>query len=794
MPSKPSTVLATGLPIGPEKPVAVIAAVGLAASTGSGERRAGSGGRPGSRLGLRLGLRFTLLIALLPLLALPWIGLRFVERMAEMSRDAQAETQQAAVRSLAASLHERQELFGLGDPAQLPQGMQAIVPYAHAGGDTAAGAAIAGAVDWSAAPRLTLPVQIEGGAPPQTLRVRMALAVKSGPGPSAAHLLLVEADDERLVLPGDIDTSGRGPVVQPGDQLTVQVGDETQWLEAIGAAQRARTIGSIRIRLPELPQRIPVPLAATAHGWRAELELPQEARLIRISVVDVDYMGSRNVEARADSGLLLIADGIDALERAAAARLDEQWTDVLRAFDRGLGQISIVDRDGRLLARRGDLAPVPPAADDALARVARLLLSLAMRFGAGEDAASDTPRSPVESALSGVPAQATERMGTLAGMPVWMLGSAHPIWTGDRVAGALLLEDTTVARLSLAQRALERLTLLVAAALAATALALLTVATLAVSRIVRLRRAAEVSIDGRGRVRAAVPRFRLHDEVDALAASYNRVLERLHEHQDYLTRLRSRLVHELRTPIMVVRSSLDNLAAEKDPGRIAAYAQRAQAGAARLERIVASMGEASSLEAMLEDSDLETVDLVALVAGCVEGYRSAYPGVRLRLQAQVSAAPATAAPEAIAQALDKLVANAVDFATPGSEIVVGIGRDGAAAGRLWRVSVADQGPALPAEMADSLFESMVSVRGDIPGASDQRGHLGLGLYLVRLIAEFHGGTARARNVDGGVEVSFTVATSAPPANDRVSQRPLQGRRGLQQPADVQERPPAGPAP
>ena len=51
---------------------------------------------------------------------------------------------------------------------------------------------------------------------------------------------------------------------------------------------------------------------------------------------------------------------------------------------------------------------------------------------------------------------------------------------------------------------------------------------------------------------------------------------------------------------------------------------------------------------------------------------------------------------------------------------------------------------------------MVSVRGDSSGRADQRGHLGLGLYLVRLIAEFHGGTAQARNVAGGVEVSFTV--------------------------------------
>jgi signal transduction histidine kinase len=102
------------------------------------------------------------------------------------------------------------------------------------------------------------------------------------------------------------------------------------------------------------------------------------------------------------------------------------------------------------------------------------------------------------------------------------------------------------------------------------------------------------------------------------------------------------------------------------------------------------------------------------------------------------------------------VANAVDFAARDSEIVVSIVPERRGGARLWRIAVANRGPGLPAAMADSLFESMVSVRGDSSGGSDQRGHLGLGLYLVRLIAEFHGGTARARNVAGGVEVSFTV--------------------------------------
>ena len=716
--------MATGSPTGPSQPL----------------------GPNAARPGLRLGLRFTLLIALLPLLALPWIGLRFVERMAEMTRDVQAETQQSAARSLAAALHERHELFGRGDPAQLPLGIQLFEP-APASADPS---------DWRGVARRPLPVQVKGSAPLQTLRVRIAARLMQQSGEQTRYLLLVEADDERLVLPGELDTSGAGPVVQPGDQLTVLVGGDEMLQEATAADQRARAIGSGRVGLPELPQRVPVPLAATADGWRAELELPPDARLIRVLVADVDYLGSRSVEARADSGVLLLASRSDALERAAAARRDQLWSDFLRALDRGVGRISVFDAAGQLLAQRGEVQLTPPPADDRLARIARLLLSLAVGINPDDGYGDSGARSPLQTALAGVPAQAAERLGADAGMPVWMLSNAHPVWIGGQVAGALLLEDSTVARLSLAQQSLERFTLLVAAALAATTLALMAVASLAVSRIVRLRRAAEGSIDTHGRVRGLVPRFRLRDEVDAMAASYNRLLGRLHEHQDYLAKLRSRLVHELRTPIMVVRSSLDNLAAEADPQRTTGYAQRAQAGAARLERIVASMGEASSLEAMLEDSEMESIDLVALAGSCLEGYRTAYPAVGLRLDATMAAAPCEVAPEAIAQALDKLVGNAVDFATPGSEIVIGLDAIRPKGVRCWRIAVTNQGPPLPEAMTDSVFESMVSLRGDSSGAPDPRGHLGLGLYLVRLIAEFHGGSAQARNVAGGVEVGFTV--------------------------------------
>ena len=68
------------------------------------------------------------------------------------------------------------------------------------------------------------------------------------------------------------------------------------------------------------------------------------------------------------------------------------------------------------------------------------------------------------------------------------------------------------------------------------------------------------------------------------------------------------------------------------------------------------------------------------------------------------------------------------------------------------VTVSNSGPLLPAEMAGRLFESMVSFRG----AEGKEPHLGLGLYIVRLIAEFHGGHARAANREDGSGVVIRV--------------------------------------
>jgi signal transduction histidine kinase len=175
---------------------------------------------------------------------------------------------------------------------------------------------------------------------------------------------------------------------------------------------------------------------------------------------------------------------------------------------------------------------------------------------------------------------------------------------------------------------------------------------------------------------------------------------------------------------------------------------RAQEGLARLTQILTRMSEAARLEQGLSDVERERFDLVPVVTGCVEGYRLAYPTATLRYTAPLEALRVDGAPDLVAQMLDKLVANAVEFARGGAiEVILeGVGTE-------IRLAVANAGPALPEGMEGRLFESMVSVR---TGGEAGEPHLGLGLYIVRVIAAFHGGVATAANQSDATGVVVTV--------------------------------------
>ncbi|MGH7129865.1 MAG: ATP-binding protein, partial [Planctomycetaceae bacterium] len=218
-------------------------------------------------------------------------------------------------------------------------------------------------------------------------------------------------------------------------------------------------------------------------------------------------------------------------------------------------------------------------------------------------------------------------------------------------------------------------------------------------------------------------------------------LRQLGEYNAYLRTLASKLSHELRTPLTIVTSSLENLEHEPLTEESARYTVRAKEGALRLQKILSAMSEASRVEELIEHGEPETFDLHAALTSAVGAYADAWTEREFRFESDVSEAICHGSPELIVQMLDKLVDNAVGFSSKGDPITIRL----SSAEDSFVIGVTNAGPPLPERMRTQLFDSMISVRADESGK-----HLGLGLFIARLIAVGHGGSITAFNVEGGV--------------------------------------------
>jgi two-component system, OmpR family, sensor histidine kinase ChvG len=423
-------------------------------------------------------------------------------------------------------------------------------------------------------------------------------------------------------------------------------------------------------------------------------------------------------------------------------------------------RIWVVDNKLRLVAVAGDLQAASPAAARSvtfgpLERIVHLALQPLF------ERLQRTPASPIEEFIpNDIVFGGRELERALDGSPAWrrrpgpdgrtvIISVAHPVWVGESVVGAVVVEEDTDAIVTLRNRAFEQLAAVTLIAFTAAAVVLLFFASRLSWRLRRLRDEAENAIDTQGRIRGLVAGEHARDEIGDLSRSFSTVLQRLAQYNDYLEQLASRLTHELRTPIAVVRSSLDNMRLQSLPRDLGVYLARAEDGLNRLETILTRMAEATRLEQVVRGGERERFDAGAVVAGCVEGYRAAYPGRRFTLKSADQPVPLNGAPDLFAQMLDKLAANAADFAAAGGAIEVSLERkDNEAVLRF-----ANPGPLLPDDMKNRLFESMVSVR---KGRSAGEPHLGLGLFIVRQIAEFHGGKGHAANLADGSGVVFEL--------------------------------------
>ncbi len=351
----------------------------------------------------------------------------------------------------------------------------------------------------------------------------------------------------------------------------------------------------------------------------------------------------------------------------------------------------------------------------------------------------------VIAALAGRPDAAWLRTGR---RDILLLAAAAPIMIDGRAHGAVILEQAGDQLVGLRDRALGRL---FNSTLLATGVAVAFVfgfATWLGARIGRLTAAADAAIGPDGRIRLDMPESARSDEIGALSRSFERLLARLNEHTQYLRTLGGKLSHELRTPLTIVRSSLDNLESGDLSPDQRTFLRRAREGSVRLQSILSALGAAARVDESIKQAERCHFDLRELVSSAIAGYRGGFPRAHIEVRLPDGPCPLRGAPDLIVQLLDKLVENAVDYCPHDGAITVELARAAAD----FELTVANDGPQIPDDLLGRLFESLIEQRT----GSDERPHFGLGLYIARLIAEFHGGTVGAANREPAGGAVFTV--------------------------------------
>ncbi|MCZ6687744.1 MAG: ATP-binding protein [Gammaproteobacteria bacterium] len=678
-----------------------------------------------------MSLRLQLLLVSLLTLVLPWAGCQYVRETEDALRRSHTGALLGNAQAVARQLANRQDLI-YPDPrlAEPITGAVSVYQFSLHTSPTLDGFVEDWVLDPDGLSRLY------GGI--------RAVHYALGMGKRFAWLFLQVTDSQVVYATSDSE----------GDSVLLIMEDSNQELQAY----RFSTLAPGQV----FPQRSPLhrpwqggdretriqgEWQPTGDGFNLEIRIPREMLGARLGFLLKDQ--------GADGASIGTMDPTRP-EPAMIVRPSAELAAALAPYHRPGLLLRVGDRQGWELARYGEIG-TPPQRDiaDASAWLDRLYQVI---LGTGDLQRAATVRAgrlPPEASKSALSGQAAGTWNLLPEGDRAVATVFAPIEIAGQAMGSVVVEQDSEAILTLTNNALRRLMNLTLIAVCVAALGLLGLASLLAFRIRRLKNAAESAVSADGRILGGIPGTDAGDEIGDLSRSFAAMLERLRGYHQYMETLASKLSHELRTPLAVVHSSLENLEHEELSDESREYTRRALDGSNRLKRILNAMSEASRVEASIKGAAIESLDLSAWIKDIGEAYQSAYPHHEIRVATVNRPCVVQASPDLLAQLMDKLVDNAADFAADGSWIRIALSR----AEKSCCITVSNPGPPLPEELQGQLFDSMVS-RREKKGAKP---HLGLGLYIVRLITQFHGGEANAENLprDGGVIFSITLPLAKP---------------------------------
>lgn len=672
-----------------------------------------------------MSLRLKLLLLGLATLILPWGGCQYAREMESALREGEENSLQAVSQTIAASLQGRTDLLyrEVRPPPGTPDAPSASTPGPPGGADPDHSFLHPGANDLK--PIALTAAPLLDGYPDDWPRDpsawasfakddRHRFAILTGVYERMLYILL-EVHDEHPVF----DAPGTNPLDPAtfGDRVWLGFEDpQGEQHQVFLAATGPGSVTARRIETGEYGQqnaplepRIRGAWQLAPQGYRLELRVPMSmlGNGFGVLVDDRDRHGADPV-----SYGTLRTDDLHTLGRLIVAA--PELTAYLAQFMQPGLKLAVTAPDGRVLARADALGQSTGLGSDP-PLLARLYRRFVDRPGA---------RSPLE--------------------------SSAPIYDSDHrtFIGHLEVTQTATRWIRLRDRALTRMLNFSLGTSAVAVTLMFAFAAWLALRLSRLRHASESALTRTGLV-TRFPETDSRDELGDVARSFSTLLDRLDEYTSYLRTLAGKLAHEIRTPLTIVRSSLDNLESEQVPPSARPYLTRARQGSDRLNAILLAMGAATRVEEAIGGAERVSFDLLAVLESAIAAYGSAFPGRRFLGELAGGPIMLSGAPDLIVQMLDKLIDNAVDFSPAGAPITVRLRVEADAA----FIEVENPGPPLPEQLRGRLFESLWQSRA----SEGSRPHFGLGLYIVRLIAEFHGGEAFAANLPDGSGVRVTVS-------------------------------------
>ena len=675
------------------------------------------------RRGMGMGTRM-LLFSSLFLLAMPWLGYRYIDEMKNFLLQGQQDAQLLAARAVSIVLNGRAELFyPVDEPTDVEIEKSALYVYP-----------------------LEDPVEVDGYAGDWGVLLQQAKSFgresviydrTGGSGQAVTFSLLL--GEYRKYLYALIRVKDKNIVYRDPKYRRLDHSDHVR-LEIVTAAGTEKRIifitegqGQVSVYEMQADWRTPVtgkPVYAVSGIWQErtdgyylELRIPESwlgpQPHLMISVANVDSPVERQIDS-------IVAT----LKKENAGKLNllitrsPQLDRILRGLGSADAAICVVDRYRRVRGVYG---------------------------GENESALcsqkDEVSGELVDSALDGN--QSVLKYQSNEGES--MIVAAHPVYENNEVLGAVIVEKNSSHILGLQRESLQKIIIATFIVFVIAIFGLMLFAAWLAYRIRRLQKEASHAIDADGRVvseHLTTDQYAA-DEIGQLSRDISSLLSRLKSYTGFLESVPRTLRHEILNPVNTISMSLQKLDAGQDKSVLGS----ARKATRQLEMIVHGLTEAAHIEDALKQDDCESFDLAVMVNEYVANSGLKHGETRIKYLGPESNIYIVGSDLRIAQLLDKLKDNALDYSDNNSVVVFELKRKGSDV----ELSVTNKGPVIAEEVLDTLFGGMISNR---PGQHDKP-HLGIGLFIANRIAQQHHGELTVTNLANGegVKVSLILPVS-----------------------------------